>query len=59
MGIYIDNIEMPKGHGYLTVNIWSNGITSYGLFDREGNLCTFKEFPDYDAMLICFDLHIP
>ena len=42
MGIYIDNIEMPKGHGYLTINIWSNGTTSYGLFDRKGNLCTFK-----------------
>ena len=43
MGIYIDNIEMPKGHGYLTINIWPNGTTSYGLFDREGNLLTFKE----------------
>ena len=42
MGIYIDNIEMPKGHGYLTVNIWPNGTASYGLFNREGNLCTFK-----------------
>lgn len=42
MGIYIDNIEMPKGHEYLTINIWSNGITSYGLFNREGDLCTFK-----------------
>ena len=42
MGIYIDNIEMPKGHGYVTVYIWPNGTASYGLFNREGNLCTFK-----------------
>ena len=43
MGIYIDNIEMPKGHKYLTINIWPNGTTSYGIFNREENLCTFKE----------------
>ena len=33
MGIYIDNIEMPKGHKYLTINIWPNGTTSYGVFN--------------------------
>jgi len=42
MGIYIENIEMPKGHNHLTIDIWSNGTTSYGVFNREGNLCTFK-----------------
>lgn len=43
MGIYINNIEMPKGHNHLTINIWPNGTTSYGVFNREENLCTFKE----------------
>ena len=43
MGIYIDNIEMPKGHDHLTINIWPNGTTSYGVFNRQENLCTFKE----------------
>lgn len=43
MSIYIDNIEMPKGHDHLTINIWPNGTTSYGIFNREENLCTFKE----------------
>ena len=42
MGIYIDNIEMPKGHNHLTINIWPNGTTSYGVFNRQENLCTFR-----------------
>ena len=42
MGIYIPGIEMPKGHGYVTITIWPSGTASYGLFDREENLRNYK-----------------
>lgn len=42
MGIYIPGIETPKGHNYVTITIWPSGTASYGLFDRESNLCNFK-----------------
>lgn len=42
MGIYIPGIETPKGHNYVTITIWPSGTASYGLFDREENLCDFK-----------------
>lgn len=42
MGIYIPGIETPKGHSYVTITIWPSGTASYGLFDREENICDFK-----------------
>ena len=43
MGIYISDIEMPKRHSYITITIWSDGVASYGLFDRDGKLNDFKD----------------
>ena len=50
MGIYIPGIEMPKGHNYVTITIWSSGAASSVLFDREGVLRDFKDFKELKAV---------
>lgn len=50
MGIYIPGIEMPKGHNYVTITIWSSGAASSVLFDREGVLRDFKDFKELKAI---------
>lgn len=57
MSILIRGIGMPKGHNYVTITIWPSGTASYGLFDREENLCDFKPIkaipvPPHDGDLI-------
>lgn len=42
MSVLIRGIGMPKEHNYVTITIWPSGTASYGLFDREENLCEFK-----------------
>lgn len=50
MGIYIPDMEMPKGHNYVTITIWSSGAASSVLFDREGVLRDFKDFKELKAV---------
>lgn len=50
MGIYIPGIEMPKGHDCVTITIWPSGTASYGLLDREDNLCNYKAIKVYKAI---------